>query len=150
MSENRLGKGLEALIRPEKEKKKKVVKSSTRLMPGVIEILLKEIFPNPNQPRNNGTTPIYVAAQENHIEVVKLLMYSTNNPNEPCNDGTTPIFMAAYENHIEIVKLLMNTTENPNQARNDGATPLSIATQKNHLEIVQLLSQKEWGNTMEM
>ena len=53
MSENRLGKGLEALIRPEKEKKKKVVKSSTSLMPGVTEILLKEIFPNPNQPRKD-------------------------------------------------------------------------------------------------
>ena len=53
MSENRLGKGLEALIRPEKEKKKKVVKSSTSLMPGVTEILLKEIYPNPNQPRKD-------------------------------------------------------------------------------------------------
>ena len=51
MSENRLGKGLEALIRPEKEKKKKVVKTSTNQMPGVTEILLKDIYPNPNQPR---------------------------------------------------------------------------------------------------
>ena len=53
MSENRLGKGLEALIRPEKEKKKKVVKSSTSLMPCFNDILLKEIYTNPNQPRKD-------------------------------------------------------------------------------------------------
>ena len=52
MSENRLGKGLEALIRPE-DKKGKVEKSSTSLKPGVTEILLKDIYPNPNQPRKD-------------------------------------------------------------------------------------------------
>ena len=51
MSSNRLGKGLEALIRPEKEskKKKKLKKSSAN--PGVTEILINDIRPNPNQPR---------------------------------------------------------------------------------------------------
>ena len=52
MSENRLGKGLEALIRPE-EKKEKVEKSSTSVKPGVTEILLKDVYPNPNQPRKD-------------------------------------------------------------------------------------------------
>ena len=51
MSSNRLGKGLEALIRPEKEpkKKKRIKRSSTN--PGVSEILISDIRPNPNQPR---------------------------------------------------------------------------------------------------
>lgn len=51
MSNNRLGKGLEALIRPEKEPKKKrrIKRSSTN--PGVSEILISDIRPNPNQPR---------------------------------------------------------------------------------------------------
>ena len=52
MSENRLGKGLEALIRPG-EKKEKVEKSSTSVKPGVTEILLKDVYPNPNQPRKD-------------------------------------------------------------------------------------------------
>ena len=50
MSANRLGKGLEALIRPEKEKKKAPGKK-TSTMSGVTEIPLKDIHPNPNQPR---------------------------------------------------------------------------------------------------
>ena len=52
MSNNRLGKGLEALIRPEKkELKKKKRTKITRTSPGVTEILISDIRPNPNQPR---------------------------------------------------------------------------------------------------
>ena len=52
MSNNRLGKGLEALIRPEKkEPKKKKRTKITRTSPGVTEILISDIRPNPNQPR---------------------------------------------------------------------------------------------------
>ena len=53
MSVNRLGKGLEALIRPEAEQKKKPAKKPTIAKPGVTEIPLKEIRPNPNQPRRD-------------------------------------------------------------------------------------------------
>ena len=49
MSNNRLGKGLEALIRPEKKEPKKKKRTSTN--PGVTEILISDIRPNPNQPR---------------------------------------------------------------------------------------------------
>ena len=50
MSSNRLGKGLGALIRPEKESKKKPSKKSIN-KPGVMEVRVKDIHPNPNQPR---------------------------------------------------------------------------------------------------
>ena len=48
MSIKRLGKGLEALIRPEKDP---IVESSIANLSGVLEIALKDINPNPNQPR---------------------------------------------------------------------------------------------------
>ena len=50
MSSNRLGKGLGALIRPEKESKKKSSKKSID-KPGVMEVRVKDIHPNPIQPR---------------------------------------------------------------------------------------------------
>jgi ParB family chromosome partitioning protein len=53
VSVNRLGKGLEALIRPEAEQKKKLSKKPAAIKPGVTEIPLKEIRPNPNQPRRD-------------------------------------------------------------------------------------------------
>ncbi len=51
MSVNRLGKGLEALIRPQEETKNKKEIKSPKKNPGVTEILLKDIQVNPNQPR---------------------------------------------------------------------------------------------------
>ena len=53
MSVNRLGKGLEALIRPVTEQKKKPSKKPAISESGVTEIPLKEIRSNPNQPRRN-------------------------------------------------------------------------------------------------
>ena len=46
MSSNRLGKGLGALIRPEKESKKKPSKKSIDKS-GVMEVRVKDIHPNP-------------------------------------------------------------------------------------------------------
>jgi len=51
VSVNRLGKGLEALIRPEKKTKKKQSVKRLKVERGVTEIAVKEIRPNPNQPR---------------------------------------------------------------------------------------------------
>jgi len=52
VSVNRLGRGLEALIRPEPEQKKKQ-SSKKKSKPGVSLIPVKEIFSNPNQPRRD-------------------------------------------------------------------------------------------------
>ena len=87
MSSNRLGKGLEALIRPEKEpkKRKRIKRSSAN--PGVSEILISDIRPNPNQPRREFdettleelassiklkgvVTPITVRPVENGFELI--------------------------------------------------------------------------------
>ena len=53
MSVNRLGKGLEALIRPKKDQKKKPSKKPVTIKSGITEIPLKDIRPNPNQPRRD-------------------------------------------------------------------------------------------------
>lgn len=52
MSVNRLGRGLEALIRPEPEQKKKNTQKK-KSKPGVSQIPVKDIFSNPNQPRRD-------------------------------------------------------------------------------------------------
>ncbi|MBT3590128.1 MAG: ParB/RepB/Spo0J family partition protein [Candidatus Marinimicrobia bacterium] len=52
MSVNRLGRGLEALIRPEPEQKRKQTPKKKN-KPGVSQIPVKDIFSNPNQPRRD-------------------------------------------------------------------------------------------------
>ena len=51
MSVNRLGKGLGALIRPEKEPKKKSASKRRKRVYRIAKIAISEIRPNPNQPR---------------------------------------------------------------------------------------------------
>ena len=51
MSVNRLGKGLGALIRPEKEAKKKSASKRPKRVDEIAKIAISEIRPNPNQPR---------------------------------------------------------------------------------------------------
>ncbi len=54
MSADRLGRGLEALIRPKTERKKsQIVQSASPGKPGVTKIPIKSIKPNPNQPRRD-------------------------------------------------------------------------------------------------
>ena len=62
---------------------------------------------NPNAPNNEGLTPIHIAAF-GHIEIVRLLMTSTNNPNAPNNFGWTPEHFASHHGHHEVVELLKN------------------------------------------
>ena len=84
--------------------------------------------PDPNEPRNcRATTPIYTAAEKNHIEKVKTL---TDNPNAPKNNGATPKYNAAQNNHIEVAQLLMNSTDNPNEP-NFGASQPEASVEKN-------------------
>ena len=64
---------------------------------------------NPIAPRSTErATPIFVAAQNNHIEIVKILMKATDNPNAAMNNGSTPMSIATQKNHQEIVQLLEN------------------------------------------
>ena len=54
MSADRLGRGLEALIRPKTERKKsQIFRSASPEKPGVTKIPIKSIKPNPNQPRRD-------------------------------------------------------------------------------------------------
>ena len=64
---------------------------------------------NPIAPRKtDGATPIFLAAQNNHIEIVKILLKATDNPNAAMNNGSTPMSIATQKNHQEIVQLLEN------------------------------------------
>ena len=87
MSVKRLGKGLEALIRPQDEIKKGNKEKTKDSGPGVSAIPIKDIKPNPNQPRRDFNqdatkelmnsikakgvvTPITVRKKDLHYEII--------------------------------------------------------------------------------
>merc|ERR1712093_712651 len=66
----------------------------------------------------NGATPLYIAAQNGHADIIKLLLpYSaeTCNVEVDCDkhNGFTPLYVAVYRGYVECVELLLAAGANP-------------------------------------
>jgi len=95
-----------------------------------------------NLPITAKATPFFIACQEGHVDVVRLLLGDQRiDPILADRDDVTPLFMAAQKGHVEIVKMLLeDPREIPvNQQNVEGTSPLYIACEMGHVAIVQLL-----------
>jgi len=54
----------------------------------------------------DGFTPLHIAAQRGHTEVVKLLVYHISNVNARAHNGEMPVDAARRNRHWDIVELL--------------------------------------------
>lgn len=55
----------------------------------------------------NGFTPLYMAAQENHDNVVKYLLANGANQSLSTEDGFTPLAVAMQQGHDKVVTVLL-------------------------------------------
>ena len=93
---------------------------------------------------DDGATPLYVACQNGHVEVVECLVQVGGlDVNQARTDyGATPLFVACQNGHFEVVERLVRVGGlDVNQARTWGETPLYVACQNGHLEVVERLVQ---------
>ncbi len=90
---------------------------------------------------SNGATPLYIAAQNGHLEVVNALIAAGAAVDQACHDDwTTPLFIASQHGHTDVVKALIAANAALNQACTSNlATPLFIASQNGHLTVVEAL-----------
>lgn len=90
----------------------------------------------------NGDSPLYLAANNGRIRMVRLLLRHGANAEQVDSNSWGPIHIAAQEGHFAIVEALLNSKvgnkllDAPLQ---DGKTPLVIAAKNGHVEIVKLL-----------
>ena len=102
---------------------------------------LLEAGADANVKNTYDATPLYMASENGHSEVVKLLLAAGADVNIAENIfGTTPLIAAVTDGHAEIVKLLIAANADVNIAtKTVGLTSLIIATQEGHADIVKQL-----------
>ena len=87
-----------------------------------------------------GYTPLFLATDRNHSEVMSTLVEAGANPNRRASDGRTPLFIAAKTGSVDAVKVLLRVNADPLMACG-GLLPLEQAAQKGHSEVVRELLQ---------
>lgn len=84
-------------------------------------------------------TPLGVASQDGHIDVVRLLIQAGADINWMNGEGETPLGKAAYHGHADVVQELIISGADIYLSGNTGVTALLCASQNGHTEIVRML-----------
>ncbi|MCA7010841.1 ankyrin repeat domain-containing protein [Wolbachia endosymbiont of Tribolium confusum] len=73
----------------------------------IVNTLLKAKGINVNAADQDGKTPLHFAAENSHVDIVKLLIEKGADVNAAGQDGRTPLHFAAENSHVDVVKLLI-------------------------------------------
>ena len=84
-------------------------------------------------------SPLHLAAQEDHLEVLQMLLHAGADPDQPLSTGATPLFLAASMAHLDIVGCLVEAAANVNIPTLQGSTALFTASRQGQIEICRLL-----------
>ena len=98
----------------------------------------------------SGSTALWMAAQNGHVEVVKALvkfkmLHAPEGQVEVALNHValkircTALYIAAQNGHLEMVKVLLDAGAAVNLSTIKGCTPLWIAAQNGHVEVVKVL-----------
>ncbi|EEZ97725.1 GA-binding protein subunit beta-1 isoform X2 [Tribolium castaneum] len=88
-----------------------------------------------------GTSPLHLAARNNHLEVVEILLKAGISRDARTKVDKTSLHMAAAEGHVSIVETLLEYGSDPDCRDLLGMTPLHWAAQNGHLDVVKALLQ---------
>ena len=93
-----------------------------------------------------GGTPLHVAAENGHSQVMSVLVESGANLNSRTVKGATPLCLAAREGRVDAVQMLLHAKADPLLASRDetalAKSPLEIAVIFGHSEVVRELIQQ--------
>lgn len=93
-----------------------------------------------NDVKQDGATPLFIAAQEGHADLTRRLIFHGADLNLPDEDGISPLYIASYQGQLEIVNILLASGADPNKLGKDHTSPIYIAAQEGYADIVNALA----------
>ncbi|MEN6625295.1 MAG: M56 family metallopeptidase [Candidatus Sumerlaeia bacterium] len=92
--------------------------------------------------RGAGFTPLHMAAQNGHLDTVKLLIGKGADVSARSETGLTPLHLAAQGGHGETAEAIIAAGADVNAKDNSGNTPLTLASEKGHQQLAGMLIAK--------
>ena len=87
-----------------------------------------------------GWTPLQVASQCGHSEIVHVLLEHGADVNAKKEDDWTALHLASYLDYFDVVEALLKRGANLHERDDQGRTPFQLAVMFGHQEVTQLLS----------
>lgn len=92
---------------------------------------------------HRSKTALHLAAENNYVGIVKLLLEHGASPQARSDGGWTALHNAAEKGHLEVVFVLLQWKVDVNTIVSNGMTALHWAARNGHLETVKLLLQQD-------
>jgi cytohesin len=87
-------------------------------------------------------TPVHLAAEQGHANVVELLIKSRAEFDRPDIDGSSPLLIASAAGHVEVVERLIDAGADISRLDDSGQSALHLASWNGANEVVSLLLRK--------
>nr|XP_009667348.1 PREDICTED: ankyrin repeat and SOCS box protein 3 isoform X1 [Struthio camelus australis]XP_009667349.1 PREDICTED: ankyrin repeat and SOCS box protein 3 isoform X1 [Struthio camelus australis]XP_009667350.1 PREDICTED: ankyrin repeat and SOCS box protein 3 isoform X1 [Struthio camelus australis]XP_009667351.1 PREDICTED: ankyrin repeat and SOCS box protein 3 isoform X1 [Struthio camelus australis]XP_009667352.1 PREDICTED: ankyrin repeat and SOCS box protein 3 isoform X1 [Struthio camelus austra len=102
--------------------------------------ILLEAGADPNEVTTEATTPLFLAVENGHSGIVKLLLqYGANINGHHSWSGWNSLHQASFQGYTEIIKILLEKGANKECEDDFGITPLFVAAQYGKLESLRML-----------
>ena len=98
-----------------------------------------------NAQDDDGRTALSFAAQEDHVEVIRILVeqwVAEAGAQAREDDGRTALMYAAFGGDVEVVRFLLANGADIHAQDDDGRTALSFAAQEDHVEVIRILVEQ--------
>ena len=90
---------------------------------------------------SDGATPLFLACEQNNMEVVRLLIGKGAPVNLGTNDNLTPLHAACKEGHSGVARFLLDAKADFNRTARSGYTAMMLAAENGHAKIIEVLSK---------